>query len=198
MHTPIWFSLSNCSHDRKAAPESERTSAITGGPVQKGCTDNDFARCSHQGEMQSSGSSAPDPPPPSSPPIQVDTSGVNLPSPGDTSDADPPNRDVTTTETTQTPYQRMQQLLAARADTAGRVLKGQINDSTDNARVTNRMRLLWISEHTYKSWTSVRLHFVDAGAPETLEDMLSVRLFYDKAYWPLSNYLYFPGLLRKL
>ncbi|GMF17550.1 unnamed protein product [Phytophthora lilii] len=109
MHAPIWFSLYNCFHDRKATPESERTSTISGGPVQKGCTDNGL----RDAVIRVVGSS---------PPIQVDTIGVNLPSPGDTSDVDPPNRDATTTETTQTPYQRMQQLLAARADTAGRVV----------------------------------------------------------------------------
>ncbi|KAE9264902.1 hypothetical protein PR003_g32632 [Phytophthora rubi] len=38
-----------------------------------------------------------------------------------------------------------------------------------------RMKLLWISDHAYGQWKLIRMHFVDAQAPETLDDMLSVR-----------------------
>ncbi|KAE8993697.1 hypothetical protein PR002_g20157 [Phytophthora rubi] len=37
-----------------------------------------------------------------------------------------------------------------------------------------RMKLLWISDHAYDQWKLIRMHFVDAEAPETLDDMLSV------------------------
>ncbi|KAE9163986.1 hypothetical protein PF005_g30214 [Phytophthora fragariae] len=37
-----------------------------------------------------------------------------------------------------------------------------------------RMKLLWISDHAYGQWKLIRMHFVDAQAPETLDDMLSV------------------------
>ncbi|KAE8982001.1 hypothetical protein PR002_g23658 [Phytophthora rubi] len=37
-----------------------------------------------------------------------------------------------------------------------------------------RMKLLWISDHAYGQWKLIRMHFVDAQVPETLDDMLSV------------------------
>ncbi|KAE8958627.1 hypothetical protein PF002_g10138 [Phytophthora fragariae] len=37
-----------------------------------------------------------------------------------------------------------------------------------------RMRLLWVSDHTYKQWNLVRIHLVDANAPESVEDQLKV------------------------
>ncbi|KAE8972983.1 hypothetical protein PF005_g25133 [Phytophthora fragariae] len=36
------------------------------------------------------------------------------------------------------------------------------------------MKLLWIPDHAYGQWKLIRMHFVDAQAPETLDDMLSV------------------------
>ncbi|KAG3144162.1 hypothetical protein PI124_g15914 [Phytophthora idaei] len=36
------------------------------------------------------------------------------------------------------------------------------------------MKLLWVSYHMHNNWKMVLLHFVDAEAPEPLEDMLSV------------------------
>jgi hypothetical protein len=49
----------------------------------------------------------------------------------------------------------------------------------NEAKVTIRMKLLWISDHTYKQWQLVRLHLVDAASPESLDDMLNVRSFWD-------------------
>jgi hypothetical protein len=43
------------------------------------------------------------------------------------------------------------------------------------AKVLIRMKLLWISDHTYGQYKLIRLHLVDARAPEPLEDMLRVR-----------------------
>ncbi|KAE8974482.1 hypothetical protein PR002_g25903 [Phytophthora rubi] len=36
------------------------------------------------------------------------------------------------------------------------------------------MKLLWIPDHAYGQWKLIRIHFLDAQAPETLDDMLSV------------------------
>ncbi|KAG3155423.1 hypothetical protein PI124_g10452 [Phytophthora idaei] len=36
------------------------------------------------------------------------------------------------------------------------------------------MKHLWVSEHTFSQWRLARLHFVNAEAPEPLENMLSV------------------------
>ncbi|KAG6954745.1 hypothetical protein JG687_00011621, partial [Phytophthora cactorum] len=43
-----------------------------------------------------------------------------------------------------------------------------------NIKIKIRIKRLWVSEHTFNQWRLVRLHFVDAEAPEPLEDMLSV------------------------
>jgi hypothetical protein len=43
------------------------------------------------------------------------------------------------------------------------------------AKVLIRMKLLWISDHTYGQYKLIRLHLVDARAPESLKDMLRVR-----------------------
>ncbi|KAG7375107.1 hypothetical protein PHYPSEUDO_003986 [Phytophthora pseudosyringae] len=37
-----------------------------------------------------------------------------------------------------------------------------------------RIRLFWVSDHTCKQWNLVRLHLVDANAPESLEYQLKV------------------------
>jgi hypothetical protein len=41
-------------------------------------------------------------------------------------------------------------------------------------KIIIRMKLLWISDHSYEQWKLVRLHFVDADSPESLEELLQV------------------------
>ncbi|KAF1792849.1 hypothetical protein GQ600_5107 [Phytophthora cactorum] len=84
-----------------------------------------------------------------------------------------------------TPYQRMAQLLASRAlremSKHEKSLPWKVNfirfvtvGKDSNTKIKIRMKHLWVSEHTFSQWRLVRLHFVDAEAPEPLEDMLSV------------------------
>ncbi|OWY93709.1 hypothetical protein PHMEG_00036798 [Phytophthora megakarya] len=83
-----------------------------------------------------------------------------------------------------TPCQRMAQLLATRAskeDNTIESVEGLLPYARGTARNDNisiRMKLLWVSDHTYGQWKLVRLHFVDAGAPEPLQNMLNV--FFDR------------------
>ncbi|KAE8964275.1 hypothetical protein PR001_g29105 [Phytophthora rubi] len=87
--------------------------------------------------------------------------------------------------TKSTPYQRMRELLGARAVEAEQgaivVDSVEVGRSTGSAseegtpsKLLLRMKLLWISDHAYGQWKLIRMHFVDAQAPETLDDMLSV------------------------
>jgi hypothetical protein len=41
--------------------------------------------------------------------------------------------------------------------------------------ITIRMKLLWVSNHQHKQWKFARLHFIDAGSSEPLEELLEVR-----------------------
>jgi hypothetical protein len=41
-------------------------------------------------------------------------------------------------------------------------------------KIIIRMKLLWISDHSYEQWKLVRLHFGDADSPESLEELLHV------------------------
>jgi hypothetical protein len=42
-------------------------------------------------------------------------------------------------------------------------------------KVTLEILLLWASDHTYKNWSLVRLHCIDATSPEPLETLQAVR-----------------------
>ncbi|KAG1691049.1 hypothetical protein DVH05_027331 [Phytophthora capsici] len=82
--------------------------------------------------------------------------------------------------TSLTPYQRMKQLLATRATNATTITtiddlqQFLVKHPSAEEKVTIRMKLLWISDHTYMQWQLVRLHLVDADSPESLDDLLSV------------------------
>ncbi|KAJ8578300.1 hypothetical protein ON010_g901 [Phytophthora cinnamomi] len=71
-------------------------------------------------------------------------------------DMDPPKA-----SSRQTPYQRMKAILATKA-------KDQTN------KIVVRMKLLWIADHRYGNRKLVRLHFGDAEASKSLDDLLSV------------------------
>ncbi|OWZ07250.1 hypothetical protein PHMEG_00020380 [Phytophthora megakarya] len=78
-----------------------------------------------------------------------------------------------------TPYQKMKQLLAERAATPNTItavedLQEFLKHPNSEEKVAIRMKLLWISGHTYQQWQLVRLHLVDADSPESLDDLLSV------------------------
>ncbi|KAE9274773.1 hypothetical protein PR003_g29510 [Phytophthora rubi] len=51
---------------------------------------------------------------------------------------------------------------------------GSASEEGTPSKLLLRMKLLWISDHAYGQWKLIRMHFVDAQAPETLDDMLSV------------------------
>ncbi|KAE8965244.1 hypothetical protein PF011_g28372 [Phytophthora fragariae] len=85
--------------------------------------------------------------------------------------------------TKSTPYQRMRELLGARAVEAEQGatvvdsvegLREVLRRKEPTSKLLLRMKLLWISDHAYGQWKLIRMHFVDAQAPETLDDMLSV------------------------
>ncbi|KAE8967841.1 hypothetical protein PR001_g27976 [Phytophthora rubi] len=85
--------------------------------------------------------------------------------------------------TKSTPYQRMRELLGARAVEAEQGatvvdsvegLRGVLRRMGSTTKLLLRMKLLWISDHAYGQWKLIRMHLVDAQAPETLDDMLSV------------------------
>ncbi|OWZ16912.1 hypothetical protein PHMEG_0009225 [Phytophthora megakarya] len=78
-----------------------------------------------------------------------------------------------------TPYQKMKQLLVDRAATPNTItavedLQEFLKHPNSEEKVAIRMKLLWISGHTYQQWQLVRLHLVDADSPESLDDLLSV------------------------
>ncbi|KAG3209806.1 hypothetical protein PC129_g19185 [Phytophthora cactorum] len=80
-----------------------------------------------------------------------------------------------------TPYQRMQEILSAKAaveehgpilvDTV-KGLKTHLQGKNQTTRIRIRMKLIWTSDHTYEQWQLIRMHFVDARAPEPLEKIL--------------------------
>ncbi|KAE8954496.1 hypothetical protein PR001_g32470, partial [Phytophthora rubi] len=85
--------------------------------------------------------------------------------------------------TKSTPYQRMRELLGARdveAEQGATVvdsvegLREVLRRKEPTSKLLLRMKLLWISDHAYGQWKLIRMHFVDAQAPETLDDMLSI------------------------
>jgi len=43
-------------------------------------------------------------------------------------------------------------------------------------RVTMRMKLLWVSSHTYNQFQLAKLHFIDEASPEPLDELLAVSL----------------------
>ncbi|KAE9270107.1 hypothetical protein PR003_g30935 [Phytophthora rubi] len=53
-------------------------------------------------------------------------------------------------------------------------LREVLQRKASTTKLLLRMKLLWISDHVYGQWKLIRMHFVDAQAPETLHDMLSV------------------------
>ncbi|KAE9003897.1 hypothetical protein PF005_g13444 [Phytophthora fragariae] len=68
----------------------------------------------------------------------------------------------------------------------------QEQDESGNGVVSGviRMRLIWVSDHTYKQWNLVRLHLVDANAPERLEDQLKVfRDPYEESHMDIDSLL---------
>ncbi|KAG7379765.1 hypothetical protein PHYPSEUDO_008213 [Phytophthora pseudosyringae] len=93
----------------------------------------------------------------------------------------PNNENDALVPATLTPYERMRQLLAARNDHTDTIvmdtvegLKARLQEQEKRGSGVVagviQMRLLWVSDHTYKQWNLVRLHLVDANAPESLED----------------------------
>ncbi|KAE9208353.1 hypothetical protein PF004_g16786 [Phytophthora fragariae] len=92
-----------------------------------------------------------------------------------------------TNSSKQTPFQRLQHLLASR-QTAGSA--GQVVTSVEELQqlllnqqslkgVTLKFKLVWISDHLYRQTKFVRQHFTDAASPETLEAQLAVRTIWD-------------------
>ncbi|ETN23994.1 hypothetical protein PPTG_00461 [Phytophthora nicotianae INRA-310] len=81
---------------------------------------------------------------------------------------------------TLSPYERMRQLLVSRTeearviDTVDVDLKIHLTGADKHKPVRIRMRLIWVSEHMHNPWKFARLHFVDASAQESLEEMLQV------------------------
>ncbi|EGZ29343.1 hypothetical protein PHYSODRAFT_469259 [Phytophthora sojae] len=82
-----------------------------------------------------------------------------------------------------TPCQRMKALLAAKA--LERKESAPVVSTVENLReflqrkgelipIVIRMKLVWITDHVYGTWKLVRLHFTDAEAPESLDNLLSV------------------------
>ncbi|KAG7387262.1 hypothetical protein PHYPSEUDO_014548 [Phytophthora pseudosyringae] len=84
-------------------------------------------------------------------------------------DTQPNNENDALDPATLTPYERMRQLLAARSDRTDTVVMDTVEGL--NARLQEqeesgsgvvagviRMRLFWVSDHTYKQWNLVRLH----------------------------------------
>ncbi|RAW21942.1 hypothetical protein PC110_g21616 [Phytophthora cactorum] len=80
-----------------------------------------------------------------------------------------------------TPYQRMQEILSAKAavEEHGPIvvatvegLKTHLQGKNQTTRIRIRMKLIWTSDHTYEQWQLIRMHFVDARAPEPLEKIL--------------------------
>ncbi|GMF36152.1 unnamed protein product [Phytophthora lilii] len=64
-------------------------------------------------------------------------------------------------------------------------LKGSKNQK---CKVLIRMKLLWTLDHTYGQWKLIRMHLVDAQAPASLEEMLSVSwLFEIHAFGATNN-----------
>ncbi|KAE9195063.1 hypothetical protein PF005_g17427 [Phytophthora fragariae] len=93
------------------------------------------------------------------------------------------NTSAEVVSTKSTPYQRMLELLGARAVEAEQGatvvdsvegLREVLQRKGSTTKLLLRMKLLWISDHAYGQWKLIRMHFVDAQAPETLDDMLSV------------------------
>ncbi|KAL3661844.1 hypothetical protein V7S43_013138 [Phytophthora oleae] len=80
------------------------------------------------------------------------------------------------------PYQRLQQLLAyrpapgrsRRTITTGEGLLEFLQGNTATERITLRMKLVWILEHTYRQSTLVRLYFTDANSAEPLQAQLEL------------------------
>ncbi|KAE9210745.1 hypothetical protein PF005_g11289 [Phytophthora fragariae] len=77
----------------------------------------------------------------------------------------------------------MRELLGARADEAEQGstvvdsvegLREVLRRKEPTSKLLLRMKLLCISDHAYGQWKQMRMHFVDAQAPETLDDILSV------------------------
>ncbi|KAE8986626.1 hypothetical protein PR001_g21351 [Phytophthora rubi] len=102
-----------------------------------------------------------------------------------TPDPHPNDENDTSGPVTLTPYERMKKFLAAKDDRTDTVVMNTVEglkarlqeqDESGSGVVSGvvRMRLLWVSDHTYKQWNLVRLHLVDANAPESLEDQLKV------------------------
>ncbi|KAE9007480.1 hypothetical protein PR002_g16180 [Phytophthora rubi] len=91
-----------------------------------------------------------------------------------------------TNSSKQTPFQRLQHLLASRqtACSAGQVvtsveeLQQLLLNQQSLKGVTLKFKLVWISDHLYRQTKFVRQHFTDAASPETLEAQLA--LFRDK------------------
>ncbi|KAG1696463.1 hypothetical protein DVH05_012627 [Phytophthora capsici] len=78
-----------------------------------------------------------------------------------------------------TPYEQLRQRLAtegnSRRVTRVEDLKSILTKNADPAeRLTMRMKLLWISQHTFKQFNLVKLHFVDEDSPEPLQTLLEL------------------------
>ncbi|KAG7382634.1 hypothetical protein PHYPSEUDO_004665 [Phytophthora pseudosyringae] len=100
-------------------------------------------------------------------------------------DTQPNNENDALGPATLTPYARMRQLLAAKNDHTDTIvmdtvegLKTRLQEQEESGSGVVagviRMRLLWVSDNTYKQWILVRLHLVNANAPESLEDQLKM------------------------
>ncbi|KAL3667576.1 hypothetical protein V7S43_007130 [Phytophthora oleae] len=86
-----------------------------------------------------------------------------------------------------TPYQRLKDLISTQTSTTTvyqRVITSvedlqaytKARASVSQEKVTVRLRLLWISDHTYKQYSLVRLHLTDVVSPEPLEELKDVRI----------------------
>ncbi|KAE9269079.1 hypothetical protein PR003_g31243 [Phytophthora rubi] len=102
-----------------------------------------------------------------------------------TPDPHPNDKNDTSGPATLTPYERMKKLVAAKDDRTDTVVMNTVEglkarlqeqDRSGSGAVSGviRMRLLWVSDHTCKQRNLVRLHLVDANAPESLEDQLKM------------------------
>ncbi|KAG7376098.1 hypothetical protein PHYPSEUDO_014448 [Phytophthora pseudosyringae] len=83
-----------------------------------------------------------------------------------------------------TPYERLRDMLASTASGIRRrvistVKELQAHRKDQNGHrpeVTLCMKLLWASDHTYREFRLIRLHFVDADSPEPTQDLIMLFL----------------------
>ncbi|GMF36808.1 unnamed protein product [Phytophthora lilii] len=61
-------------------------------------------------------------------------------------------------------------------------------------QITIRMKLLWVSNHTFNQIKLAKLHFTDEQSPKPLQDQLSVRLKVCKPFKDVSSLIFEPAI----